>query len=147
AGTWATGVAASLPANAGSDPGVSPNSVSCASAGNCSAVGYYVDSSGHSQGLLLTETAGTWATGVEASLPAGAGSNPGASPNSVSCTSAGNCSAVSSYDDSSGHGQGLLLSESAGTWATGVEASLPANAGSDPDAFLDPVSCASAGNC
>src|SRR5207244_10015272 len=68
AGTWATGVEASLPANAGSIRGVTLNSVSCASAGNCSAAGTYFDSSSHAQGLLLSETAGTWATGVEASL-------------------------------------------------------------------------------
>src|SRR5207248_6041925 len=61
------------------------------------------------QGLLLTETAGTWATGVAASLPANAGSNPAVSLFSVSCASAGNCGAVGSYDDSSGNTQGLLL--------------------------------------
>ena len=147
AGTWATGVEASPPANAGSNPAVYPSSVSCASAGNCSAVGNYVDSSGHRQGLLLAESAGTWATGVEASLPASAGSDPHVSLNSVSCASTGDCSAVGDYKHSSGHGQGLLLSESAGTWATGIEALLPANAGSDPAASLQSVSCASAGNC
>ena len=54
-----------------------------------------------------------WATGVEASLPANAGTNPdaGFAPvlGSVSCASAGNCTAVGTYDDSSRHEQGLLL--------------------------------------
>src|SRR5207253_2503841 len=122
AGTWATGVEASLPAKAGADPDVNLTSVSCASAGNCGAVGSYDDSSGHQHGLLLTETAGTWATGIEASLPANAGSSLFVFLNSVSCVSAGNCGAVGDYDDSSNHHQGLLLSETAGTWATGVEA-------------------------
>ena len=108
-GTWATGVEASLPANAGTNPNAYVVSVSCASAGNCTAVGHYVDSSGHEQGLLLSETSGTWATGVEASLPANAGTNPNASLDSVSCASAGNCTAVGGYTDSSGHSQGLLL--------------------------------------
>src|SRR5439155_689579 len=117
------------------------------SAGNCSAVGTYEDSSNHVQGLLLTETAGAWATGVEASLPVNAASVPGASLNSVSCAAAGNCSAVGYYYDSSGHEQGLLLTETAGTWATGVEASLPANAASDPGASLYSVSCPTAGDC
>src|SRR5439155_924071 len=132
AASWAPGVEASLPGDAGSNPFVTPSSVSCASAGNCGAVGYYTDSSNHQQGLLLSETAGTWAPGVEASLPANAGSIPFVSPTSVSCASAGNCSAVGHYHDSSNHRQGLLLSETAGTWAPGVEASPPANAGSDP---------------
>ena len=83
--------------------------------------------------LLLTETSGTWAAGVEASLPANA-NNTSAGLGSVSCASAGNCTAVGYYEDSSGHQQGLLLSETSGTWATGVEASLPANAGTNPNA-------------
>src|SRR5439155_1241316 len=147
AGTWATGVEASLPADAGSNPVVFLSSVSCASAGNCSAVGRYVDSSSHAQGLLLSETGGTWVAGVEASLPANAGSNPVVALRSVSCASAGNCGAVGTYFDSSTHQQGLLLSETAGTWVTGVEASLPANAGSIPVPFPSSVSCAAAGKC
>src|SRR5437763_1242374 len=91
--------------------------------------------------------AASWSTGVETSLPANAGSSPDVSPNSVSCASAGNCGAVGVYFDSSGHEQGLLLSETAGTWARGVEASPPANAGSSPAGFLASLSCASAGNC
>src|SRR5207245_7674780 len=94
------------------------------------AVGTCADSTCHRQGLLLSETAGTWATGVEASLPANAASIPNVSLTSVSCAAAANCSAVGYYYDSSNHLQGLLLSETAGTWATGVEAGLPADAGS-----------------
>jgi hypothetical protein len=156
-GTWATGVKAGLPA-AASNPNVHLGSVfcssfgncsavSCASAGNCSAVGYYTDSSGNQQGLLLTETAGAWATGVEAMLPPGAASNPTVQLTAVSCPSAGNCGVVGAYTDSSGNTQGVLLTETAGTWATGVEAGLPANAGSNPFVAPFSVSCASAGNC
>jgi hypothetical protein len=144
-----TGVQASLPANAGKNTDALVNSVSCASAGNCTAVGSYTDSSGHGQGLLLSETSGRWAAGVEASLPANAGTNPDAFSDrvSVSCASAGNCTAVGGYKDSSGHQQGLLLSETSGRWAAGVEASLPAGAGTSPLVQLFSVSCASAGNC
>src|SRR5438067_1293390 len=147
AASWATGAEAILPANAGSDPHVFPYSLSCPSAGNCSAVGTYADSSGHAQGLLLTETAGTWAAGVDAVLPANAGSNPDVGLNAVSCASAGNCTAVGSYTDTSGFRRGLVLTETGGTWATGVEASLPGNAASNPKVSIGSVSCASAGNC
>jgi hypothetical protein len=148
-GRWATGVKASLPANAERmQGGIDLDSVSCASAGNCTAVGYYF-SSGQDQeeGLLLTETSGRWATGVEASLPANANKHPDVSLGSVSCASAGNCTAVGGYDDRSGHSQGLLLTEKSGRWAAGVEASRPANAGRNPDVQLVSVSCGSAGNC
>jgi hypothetical protein len=70
-GGWGPGVEAVLPANAAptkQSAGVS--SVSCPSPGNCSAVGAYKDSSGVEQVLLLTETNGSWSTGVEAVLPA-----------------------------------------------------------------------------
>jgi hypothetical protein len=60
-------------------------------------------------GLLLSESSGTWATGVEAALPANAGSNPDVSLFSVSCASAGDCSAVGNYLDSADNFQGLLL--------------------------------------
>ena len=157
-GTWATGVEAALPANAAAYLEPIPQ-VSCASAGNCTAVGYYEDSSDNEQGLLLTETSGTWATGAEAALPANSAANPGVTFYSrsgcapvvacipVSCASAGSCTAVGHYVDSSGYTQGLLLTETSGTWATGVEAPLPANAAADPDVDLSSVSCASAGNC
>ncbi len=150
AGVWATGVKASLPANAGALPNVGLTSVSCASAGDCTAVGTYTDSSNHSQGLLLTETAGVWATGVKASLPADAGTQTGSvrfAVGSVSCASVGNCAAAGEYTDSSGHTQGLLLTETAGAWATGVQAPVPANAAVDPMVIINAVSCSSAGNC
>jgi hypothetical protein len=148
--TWAVGSEATLPSNAVTlNQNVSINAISCPSAGNCGAVGTYADGSGHRRGVLLTETAGTWAKGVEAALPGNAASaNPFVDLNSISCASAGNCTAVGGYDDNSGGFQGLLLTESAGTWATGVEAVLPANAASaNPSAGLAAVSCASAGNC
>ena len=144
-----TGTEAALPANAGSNPEVTLSSVSCASAGNCTAVGHYGDTSGNSsQGLLLTQTAGTWAAGTEAALPTGVKSNPVVSLPSVSCALAGNCIAVGAYTDSSGNGHAVLWTQTAGTWAAGTQAPLPANAASNPsDANLRSVSCASAGNC
>lgn len=150
--SWAIGVEAALPANAAStSQNVSINSVSCPSVGNCSAVGTYLDSSGNTQGLLLTETAGSWATGVEAALPANAAStNRFVEVSSVSCASAGNCTAVGTYLDNSinDNGEGLLLTETAGSWAKGVEAVLPGNASSiNQNVQLPSVSCASAGNC
>ncbi len=146
-GTWATGVQAPLPANAEPAFGTRLSAVSCASAGNCGAVGEYYDALGSEQGVLLTETGGTWATGVEATLPAGAGSDPFVSLSSVSCASAGNCTAVGQYTVGSSNQQGLLLTETAGVWATGVQAVLPAGAAPSDNVALNSVSCTSAGSC
>jgi hypothetical protein len=78
-------------------------------------VGSYADGSGNLQGLLLTQTTGTWAAGVQAPLPADAASNPFAFPASLSCASAGNRTAVGQYTDSSGSTQGLLLTQTTPT--------------------------------
>lgn len=148
---WGVGIEVALPANAATtNQDAEIDSVSCSSAENCSAVGDYTDSSGEPEGLLLTETAGLWARGVEAVLPANANPSFFFSLQSVSCASPGNCSAVGSYQDNSspeGATQGLLLTETEGSWAPAVEAALPANASSSPLVGLRSVSCALAGNC
>jgi PASTA domain/Divergent InlB B-repeat domain len=148
AGTWSTGVEAVLPSNATSiNQSVNLSSVSCGAAGNCAAVGYYLGTGGDNHGLILDQTAGNWSAGFEPPLPANTAAAHGALIPSVSCVSAGNCTAVGVYVDSSGAGQGLLLTETAGTWETGVEATLPSNANADPNATFTAVSCTSLGNC
>jgi hypothetical protein len=117
------------------------NSISCASRGNCTAVGSYRDDANQVQGLLLTETAGHWAPGVEAVLPGNATSSSRVALWSVSCASAGNCTAVGNYG-----GRGLLLTQTAGEWAPGVEAVFPPNVNSLSDDMYS-VSCVSPGNC
>jgi len=146
-GTWGRGVEARLPANANPNPGPFIEEVQCASAGNCTAVGSYTDSVGNTQGLLLTETSGTWNTGVEAPLPAGARSGPRLIGGSLSCPSAGDCSYVDGYYDSSEHSEGLLLTESQGAWAPALQATLPLNAATEPEVLLRSVSCATPRNC
>ena len=145
-GTWGTGVEATLPANAAPDPEAGLEELSCPSASNCTAIGSYIDSSGIQQGLLLTETAGVWGTGVEAAIPANAASDPEILPEDLSCSSPGNCTAVGNYTTSAGDFEGFLLTETSGTWGTGVEATGPANA-EGSRLFLHGVSCPSVGNC
>src|SRR5262249_53296847 len=119
---WGAGVEAVLPTGAASNPNAFFDSVSCASAGDCAAAGDYLISSGCRRGVLRTEASGGWAAGVEAGVPANAYIYGDDHLTSVSCGSAGSCSAVGDYTDSSGsHQQVVLLRESAGTWATGVE--------------------------
>jgi hypothetical protein len=127
-------------------------SVSCASAGNCAAVGGYADSSG-GEGLLLSEQHGVWGDGVEALLPADAAWGPAASRkpwrqvflSSVSCSSVGECVAVGEYQTRSGFERGLILTETGGVWQTGIVAPVPANTGGE--STLRSVSCPSVGNC
>ena len=147
AGTWAQATELTLPANAGANPNAFLAGVSCSSAGNCTAVGSYEDSSGNTQAMVATETTGTWAQATELALPAGAGANPTAYANAISCSSAGNCTAVGTYEDSSNNTQAMVVTETAGTWATATELIEPFGAGTNPGGSLLGVSCSSAGNC
>ena len=139
-GAWGTSPArdakATLPADAAAEPAVSLASVSCGAIGECVAVGSYINSSGHQQGLEIPESSTTWGVGIAALLPAGAAANPAVSLTSVSCASAGECAAVGTYNDASNHTLGLLLSESAGTWMTGLPRRCPRTPRAAPPSAL-----------
>jgi hypothetical protein len=128
--------------NTGGDAGVS--SVSCGSAGNCSAGGHYTtDSSGHAQAFVVSEKNGSWGTAKQVAGALNAGGI--ASVNSVSCASAGNCSAGGGYRDGSENYQAFVISEVNGTWGAAKE--IAGNLNTNGLAQVYSVSCASAGNC
>ena len=97
------------------------SSVSCASAGNCSAGGSYTDSSGNIQAFVVSQTGGTWHPAIE--VPGTAALNQGgdAEITLVSCASVGNCTAGGHYLDRSLHEQAFVDSEVHGTWGTAIE--------------------------
>jgi hypothetical protein len=145
AGSWQTarevpGIAALNTAG-----GADMYSVSCASAGNCSAVGSYF--TGRIQAFVASEVKGVWQAAAE--VPGTAALNQGrtAYATSVSCPSAGNCSAGGTYTDSSGHMQAFVASEVSGSWQPAIE--VPGTAALNPggQAFVQSVSCAAAGKC
>jgi hypothetical protein len=145
-GTW--GDAKPVPGLAKLNPGgnASVAQVSCASAGNCSAGGGYVDGSGHSQAFYADETNGTWGDAREIPGSAALNAGGGAYVTSVSCASAGNCAAIGNYTDSSGLGQVFVADETGGTWGDAEE--IPGTAELNTgDAFASKVSCGAAGDC
>ena len=105
------------------------------------------DRSGHQQAFVANETEGTWQRAEEA--PGTAALNPGGTAyiESVSCASAGNCSAGGSFTDQSGHQQAFVANETEGTWQRAEEAPGTASLNSGGTAVIESVSCASAGNC
>ncbi len=147
-GAWGQASEITAPGNAAADPGVHLFAgISCTSPGSCVTGGSYVEASGHRQALEATETSGTWGQAAEITAPNNAAADPAAELDGVSCSSPGNCTAVGSYTDLSGHVQAMAAGESGGTWAQAVKVTAPANAGGDPVADLHAVSCTSAGNC
>jgi hypothetical protein len=127
------------------------NSVSCKSAGNCVAGGYYRDQSQHAQAFVASERNGAWRAAIE--VPGTGALNKGgvASVTSVSCASAGNCVAGGEYTDRSGHQQAFVASERNGGWRAAIEVpgtgALNKGGPAGGSALVSSVSCASAGNC
>ena len=139
-GTW--GKAKEVPGTAALNTGggAAVESVSCASAGNCAAGGFYTDSSGHDQAFVVNEVSGIWRPAEEV---------PGTATitNSVSCASPGNCSAGGVYIDSSRNGQAFVVNEVSGIWRTAKEVPGTATLNTGGDAAVESVSCAAAGSC
>ena len=147
-GTW--GTAQQVPGVAGLNTGGAAQiiSLSCASAGDCSAVGDYATSGGLEDAFAVTETNGTWGTAEEIPGTTPASHYVIAYVNSVSCASAGNCSAGGQYVSSAGYTYAYVVTERNGTWGTARRVPglvMPQNKGAF--ASVGSVSCASAGNC
>ena len=108
-GTWgtATAVPGITVLNTGRFAQIS--SVSCASAGNCSAGGFYKVTGAGQDAFVLDETNGTWGTAQQ--VAAALNTGEGAQISSVSCASAGNCSAGGQYRAHGGE-QAFVIGES-----------------------------------
>ena len=85
------------------------SSVSCASAGSCTAGGGYTDHHGRFQAFVASQRNGRWGTAIE--VPGTAALNAGgeAQVNSVSCNQPGPCTAGGSYKHSHGPTQGFVV--------------------------------------
>jgi hypothetical protein len=125
-------------------------SVSCGSAGNCAAVGYYSWDPGvpyfRINGFVATELGGRWSKAVTFPAKDSSGATDVAS---VSCAPAGNClaggGAAANYF---GNSHAFLGAELAGRW--GASRTVPGlralNLGGS-GSWVNSVACASTGNC
>ncbi len=123
--------------------------ISCTSTGNCSAGGTYTDVSKNTQAFVANETNGTWGTAIE--VPGFAALNTGGGTSgqlfALSCSSAGNCSAGGTYNDSSSKVQSFVVSETNGTWGTAEEVPGTAALNVGGAGILTSMNCSSNGNC
>jgi hypothetical protein len=149
-GTWGNAeVVPGLAAlNTAHDAGIT--SVSCASAGNCSAGGYYQETDGSHgalQAFVVDETGGSWGDAEEVPGTAALNTDHHAETTSVSCASAGNCAAGGTYWTGLTNGQAFVVDETAGTWGTAIVVPGLSAVDLDGHANLTSISCGSAGNC
>jgi hypothetical protein len=146
-GTW--GDAIEVPGlgslNTGGDASII--SISCASAGNCSAGGGYQISNFHNQAFVVNEKNGTWRKAIEVPGIAALNRKVRASVESISCGATLNCSAVGIYDDGNSSFQAFVVNERNGTWGDAVEVPGLGSMNTGGDASINSISCASAGNC
>lgn len=146
--TWQSAKVAALPSGARGLPQGFLPALSCPSAGNCSAGGAFNDADNRTQGLVLNEVKGAWASPTKLVAPNGAAGNPQVTVNSISCGSVGSCSAVGSYADKTGSSQSFAANEVNGTWQSAREVTLPLKAVTRAQVSeVHAVSCWSAGSC
>jgi len=146
-GVWGTGL--QVPGSASLNPharAMVVSSVSCASAGNCAAGGWYTEGVDRDLVFVVTQRNGVWGTAMRApgiaSLDAG-----NAFLSSVSCVSAGTCAAGGFYTDASRHSQPFVVDERKGVWGRVMPVPGSAAVNTGGYAGTNSVSCASAGAC
>jgi hypothetical protein len=123
-------------------PSVGIDQISCSSAGDCGAGGFYTDAAGRQQAFVVSEINGKWAPGE--AVPGTVQANTGLSAltASVSCRSKGNCTAGGLYTLVSGRSVVFVVSEVHGVWGTSQDIT-----GVGYHETLYSVSCAAPGSC
>ncbi len=146
-GAWGRAIEVPATAALGARLYATVTSVSCASAGNCAAGGYYRDRAGNDQAFLVSQVHGTWDQAIQVPGTASLGTRQSALVTSVSCPSAGNCGAAGDYNEHSGHRQVFVVSQVKGTWGQAIQVPGTAAGEDGEGASAISLSCASAGNC
>jgi hypothetical protein len=144
-GSW--GKAIEVPGLASLDVGGNAglNSLSCASAGNCAAVGFYYGTGvgPGPQAFVVSERNGSWGKAINVPESPAQAHEP-VTVDSVSCATAGNCAAAGYYGSGFAPTQALVVSEKNGTWGKAIVVRGTATGARNG---AGSVSCGSAGNC
>jgi hypothetical protein len=129
--------------------GDSISAISCASPGNCAAGGVYTFPDGAAEAFVASQTAGTWRTAIEVPGTSALNTQGDAMITTISCPSAGNCTAGGDYNTVSDadNSEVFLVSQVHGTWGKAIEVPGTGRLNKGDDAWLTQVSCSSAGNC
>jgi len=121
--------------------------LSCPSAGNCSAGGYYTSNNYKSQAFVANEVDGIWHHAIEVPGTAGHDNSGDAELTALSCSSVGNCSAGGAYQESTYKSQAFVVNEVDGIWHNAIEVPGSGALNTNGVAALTALSCPSVGNC
>jgi hypothetical protein len=127
--------------------GAEITSISCTSPGNCAAAGSYPDKRSLREAFVVSEHAGVWGTAKRVAGLAAPGIEDPVQLYWLSCASAGNCAAVGTSPDGTGHDRAFVVNERASVWGRATRVSGWAALNASTQAQVLSVSCASAGNC
>jgi LPXTG-motif cell wall-anchored protein len=126
-------------------------SVSCVSAGNCTAVGLFDSTTSGSLPFTMTSTNGVWGQAIPAVFPYSVRLvNMSETFLSVSCASAGNCTVAGSFKNINivSFYEAFTLTSTNGVWGQATPVVFDSGLQfAVPMAGITSVSCASAGNC
>ena len=152
-GVWGQATPALFADGVQSDsPDAEFRSVSCASVGNCTAVGFFKKVDGNYVALTMTSTNGVWGQATPVVFAEAQNGYPNSSSYSVSCASVGNCTAVGVFTNVGGGYEAFTMMSTytppaettttvAATTTTVAAALLPAT-GSDSNGWLVAAMCA-----
>ncbi|HET7014382.1 MAG TPA: hypothetical protein VFI65_10755 [Streptosporangiaceae bacterium] len=125
--------------------------LSCSSAGNCGAGGFYAPNASNVQALVVSEKNGTWgkAQAVRGLAALNVGRN--AEVDSIACPVKGNCSAGGSYAIKTKNiladSEVFVVNEKNGVWGKAEEIPGTAKLNTGTNAAVEQIVCPSAGNC
>ncbi len=122
-------------------------SISCLSAGNCTAAGSYAPQFATAQGFVVSEKNGRWGKAIELPGLASLNKSDQLLNISVSCSSAGNCAAAGS--DLGGHdgSHTFIANETNGTWGKAFQVPGLSVLTAGGTAGLNSLSCSPGRNC
>jgi hypothetical protein len=145
---WLKPRGVALPANAvhGRGQTAALEAVACPAAGSCVAIGSYVDASGTSREMVLSQSRGVWAAARELVLgPA----STGVELSALACRTASSCVAVGSSQQQTGSSGShpVAVSETGGNWGAPVQVALPPGVKGAQNATFSSVACPAFGSC
>jgi outer membrane protein OmpA-like peptidoglycan-associated protein len=149
-GVWGTAIPAAFSDGIQNErPQSRFNSVSCASVGNCVAVGGFSNTVDANEAFTQTLVNGVWANARPAIFGAGIqNASPGAGLDLVTCLSPGNCVAAGQFRNINGDNEAFTQTQANGQWGNAVPARFANGIQSaTPNSLFWAVSCASVGNC
>src|SRR6185437_4960931 len=154
-GVWHTAIKVPGTAALNKYENAATTAVSCPSAGNCSAGGYYGDRppglvSQLLEPFVVAEKDGRWEKAAAVRGSGAINKGVGNEITSLSCASPGNCSAGGGPSPSQGgpgDGQAFVVSEKRGVWGTAMKIPGMTALNSGDSAYVNSVSCSRPGDC